>query len=151
MANKKQQGVVAIEFAIIAVILFALIFTAIDLSRIMVVRALFKNTVNETAREFKYSAVETGSFNDALNIKWQEIANKYTVFLDKDSSISITTGFYSDVDAFLNDLASSSINNASYAKQPLGIYKISYPIKPTFLTFINNFNIEQTVLVTHEY
>lgn len=148
----KQIGATSVELAIIMVILFGVIFTTIDISRIMVVRALFKNTVNQTLRELKYQPVQSGgSFNSALNAKWKIIAGKFGVFLDENRTITIQAGFYQDGNASLNDIAAGSINNAPFNKQPIGVYTLSYPVKPIFLSFINNFNIDQTVLVMHEY
>ncbi len=151
MKINRQLGAVSVEFAITMSVLLLTVIATMEFSRLMIVRALFDYTVSEVVRELKRQPEDASGVEAMLTDKWQEQVSGWGVFLAADRPIDINSAYYSNSDDALTALQTGTIVANNFTSQALGIYQISYPVRPLLLGgLLSNFDFHQNLLVQHE-
>ena len=148
--KRQQKGLVATEFALGVLALFAMVFYWIEVSYLGFVNSVVDYAVVEASRVSRYQPNETEGYYDAEFEKILENADSlWMQFLDKES-FKRDVFYYSSVTNLENDSKAGSSEGA-----PLGVYRLSYTYQPIFVSFfmpsMKEINIVREVIMVQEH
>ena len=151
--KRQQKGVVATEFALGVLALFAMVFYWIEVSYLGFVNSVVDYAVLEASRGSRYQLHKSESYYDkAFEEILDNVDSVWMQFLDSDQFKREV--FYCKSED-LDESSGLEKCNSTLRGAPLGVYRLSYTYQPIVVSFfmpaMEKINIVREVIMVQEH
>lgn len=136
---KYQRGAMTIEAAFVLPLLLFIVFSGIELSRLMLTYSALEHALATSARKVKLSVI-AGNYGEQLIAN---IRNSDPVIVDADKIVLDEFSVYTSPQTVMSETTSTVVGGEFVS------YKVSYPFS-SLSPWLGTMNLESNVMVKHE-